>query len=296
MSRAFLRFGAAMIALSLFMPPADARVFSVGSISNEPVDEIKEWIDFVRLLAAELKQDGIDGGQVVVAKSEAEMAGMLREGGIDLYIDSPLVSLVVARLSGSKPLVRRWKGGKAEYTSVLFTSADSPIRPLSDFRGRVIAFQDSFSTTGYMLPRLELSAAGVALVRLTDVRSEVPAGRAGFVFSGKDENTFAWVVRGRAAAGATSRADFDRLNRDGKLRVVFESPPIPRHIVSHRADLQPTLVARVREVLIGMHTTDVGRKALEKFERTSRFDDIPPEALAVLGRLEARLPELEAAQ
>ncbi|MFQ5949817.1 MAG: PhnD/SsuA/transferrin family substrate-binding protein, partial [Nitrospiria bacterium] len=68
------------------------------------------------------------------------------------------------------------------------------------------------------------------------------------------------------------------------LKIIHETYSIPRHIVSYRADLPPKLVARIKEILLGMDQSEEGRKALKAFERTTKFDEIPEQSLAPLLR------------
>ena len=70
-----------------------------------------------------------------------------------------------------------------------------------------------------------------------------------------------------------------------RLRIIYESFAIPRHIVSYRADLSPTLVQRITEVLQSMPNSEAGRQALKAFESTTKFDPIPDEALGILSRI-----------
>lgn len=271
---------------------AQARALNVGSISNEPADEIKDWIGFVRHLAKQVASEGITSGKVIIASDEVEMARLLRDGKVDLYIDSPLVAIAVKRMAGSKMFMRRWKRGKAEYTSVVFARTDNPLASLKDLVDTSVAFQDSYSTSGYMLPRLAMAAAGLRMVPLRQPGSPVPAGSVGYVFSDKDENTVAWVLQRRVAAGATSRRDYERMNKNKTLKILFETDPVPRQIVSHRGGLSPTLVAKLREAMAKMHLTEVGKKVLMTFEQTSQFDMIPADSARLLTRLEARIHEI----
>ena len=71
--------------------------------------EIRLFNPVVRYLAKQLAPLGITKGRVVVAASMKEMSAFLKSGRVDFYLDSPMPSLVVNQLSGSKMLLRRWK-------------------------------------------------------------------------------------------------------------------------------------------------------------------------------------------
>jgi phosphonate transport system substrate-binding protein len=122
-------------------PAVQARPLVLGSINADPSDELKDWLPFARHLAAELADDGITEGKVVVARDSKQMIAFLRAGKVDLYIDSPLIMLEVNDAAGSKLLARRWKKGAAEYTAVIFARKDAGIASFDDLKGKVFAFQ-----------------------------------------------------------------------------------------------------------------------------------------------------------
>ncbi len=261
---------------------------AVGSISSEPADEIRKFQPLATYLAGKLQAEGITQGMVVVANSMPQMAALLREGKADLYIDSPFPALAVSRLSGSKLLLRRWKKGIGEYHSVIFGRADGGIRHLEDLKGKMIAFEEAFSTTGYFLPKVVLRGRGLRVVAKADASDRVGPGEVGYVFSQDDETTMVWVLRGRVSAGAMDQQNYLKTAKQNvdRLTILHRTFALPRQIVSHRADLPPRLVARVREILVAMDQSDEGRKALHDFEQTTKFDTLPDQALAPLQKLQ----------
>lgn len=69
------------------------------------------------------------------------------------------------------------------------------------------------------------------------------------MFSNADENTTAWVMRGKVSAGATDHENYVKYSRaDIKdLAIIQESAPIPRQIISHRNGLPEKLVIKIKE-------------------------------------------------
>jgi phosphonate transport system substrate-binding protein len=268
----------------LFGQPAWAAPINIGSVSTEPAAEIKKFLPFANYLGKELQSEGIDRGKVVVAKNISQMAALLREGKVDLYIDSPFPVLAASHLSGSKILLRRWKKGAAEYRSVIFARKDSGINRLEDLKGKMVAFQESFSSTAYFLPKVILLQKGLKLSAKMDPTETVAPGEVGYVFSQADENTILWVLRKRVMAGATDEQSYEKEARGNldSLKVIEISYSLPRHVVSYRADLPPKLIARIKEILIGMDQSEEGRKVLKEFESTTKFDELSDQAMAPL--------------
>ncbi|MFQ5598013.1 MAG: phosphate/phosphite/phosphonate ABC transporter substrate-binding protein [Nitrospiria bacterium] len=273
------------LVLSFFLtPPAWAKPIRIGSIHDEPANEIRKFLPIARYLAKELESDGIDAGRVVVADSIPQMAALLRKGRVDLYIDSPFPSLAVSRFSGSKLLLRRWKKGMSEYHTVFFVRKDSGISRLEQLKGRMLAFEVPFSTSGYFLPKMVLIQKGFKLVLKRDASEPVAPDEVGYVFSRDDENTVVWVLRGKVSAGALDHRNYlkDAKGSLSQLKRLHETFSIPRHIVSYRADLPPRLVARIKDILLGMERSEEGRRVLKAFEKTTKFDEIPEQSLAPL--------------
>ena len=102
------------------------------------------------------------------------MAAMIREKEVDLLIDSSVTALLVNELAGSKFLLRRWKNGQEAYRSVVVVRQDSRFNFLSDLAGETVAFEETFSTSGFMLPVLGMARSGLRLVPLDDLGQTPP--------------------------------------------------------------------------------------------------------------------------
>jgi phosphonate transport system substrate-binding protein len=276
----------ALMALCCVCRHAWAETLHVGSIGRSPAEEIRRFSPLAGYLSMTLKAEGIDDVKVVVAGSLAEMAALMRAAKIDLYIDSAFPSMALNQLAGSKFLLRRWKRGVGEYRSVIFTRKDSGFRQLADLKGKTIVFEELFSSTGYFFPKLALVQAGLKLAAKREASDPVAAAQVGYVFSNDDENTMVWVLRGQVSAGATDDWTFEEKagSRINELEILYESAPIPRHIVSYRNGLAESLIAKIKETLLSMHRSAAGKRALMKFQQTSKFDLIPDEFNELVSR------------
>lgn len=260
---------------------ASAAQLTLGSISNEPAAEIRLFSPVVRYLAKQLAPQGITKGKVVIAATMEDMAKLLKSGRVDFYMDSPMPSILVNRLAGSKMAMRRWKKGVAEYHSVVFTKNDGPLKSLSQLSGKLVGFEDPYSSSGHILPRIAMVQAGLNLVKLPGLRAKVPEGKTGYVFNDDDETTMMRVLLGRLDAGAMSEKDYKKFAKKDadKLRLLHETFPIPRHIVNLRGDFPKNLEKALRKAALGMEHDEKGKALLKAFQKTVRFDDVPPETL-----------------
>lgn len=266
-----------MVAVLLLLPRwAGSETFKIGSISNSPVVETRKFWPLAGYLAKQLYSEGIDQGKVVVADSPAGMSSFLQTRQVDLYIDSVFPSLAVSRLSGSKLLLRRWKSRKGEHRSIIFTWKDSAIARLEDLKGKMIAFESPFSSSGYFFPKVALVERGLRPVSKRQEADPVKADEVGYVFTLTDSKTILQVLNRVVAAGATDDEKYLTSARNlDSFKPLHETHPFPRHMVSHRADLSTRMVAKVKDILVNMHLTDDGRQVLQDFENTTRFEEIP---------------------
>lgn len=269
-------------------PPSWAKTLTIGTISTNPVDEIRTFQPFADYLAGELAGDGIDAVKVVIAANVNQMSTMLKNGETDLFIDSSVTALLINKLSGSEYMLRRWKKGRAHYRSVIFVRDDSDIFSLAELKGKIIAFEEPFSTSGYMLPALSVHREGLKLIAVASIDVTPPADRAGYIMVFDNETQSTWVERGRVQAAAMAEDDFNDFAKTAlkPLRALHMTPFVPYHVVTHRPGLAAPLVERIKTVLRSAHETEYGRGVLADFERTTKFDDIPPELLTDVLKLE----------
>ena len=263
--------------LLLCWQSVSARTLTIGSISKSPSEEIAVFFPLAEYLARQLAGSGIDKGKVVVVNSIPEMVEQLKTGQIDIYMDSPFPSLAVSRLTDSKIILRRWKGGKAEYRSLIIVRTDSPIRTLADLRGKIIAFEDDYSTSGYFLPKSALLRAGLKVRPCEETVGAAPADEVSCIFSRVQSNAKTWVIRGKVHAAAMGAHNLEGLlpKEQEQIRIMHETVTVPRQVVSVRQGLDEALTQRIRETLIAMEHSEEGRAVLVKFENTTRFDELP---------------------
>lgn len=292
-SMSCLKLLAAVAALLVGATGACARPLIIGAISGKPTEEITKFHPLAEHLARGLGEFGIDRGKVVVVRSVPELAELMKSGGADLMFDSPYPTLGVGVLSNSKVILRRWKGGKPSYRSLVLVRADSSVASAKDLRGKVIAFEDGHSTSGYFLPAAALKGLGLTLRELPDPHARLRADEIGYVFSDNYANSLTWLLHGRTHAAGVGEHDYERfLKREtAQMRIVLETPNVPRNLVSARADLAPAVVARIRELLVELRHTPEGKALLQSLDGTTRFDALPAEADEALESMRRSLSE-----
>ena len=261
--------------------PTAEGVIVLADISDDPADKIERFTPLADYLAANLGEYGIGVGEVKIAPDMETMAKWMAEGEVDFYYDSPYPAMVISDQSGAQPILRRWKKGSGEYHSVIFTLADSGIESLDDLQGQMVAFEENFSTSGYMLPLAYLKQAGFKAVEKNSADAAVADDEIGFAFSDSDEATTAWILSGRVAAGVLDNQTFAEFTEEQQANLVIlaETEPIARQVVLAKPGMDPDLQAAVMELLMGLDETEEGQAILDTL-KTSQFDELPggPEA------------------
>lgn len=257
-----------------------ARPIVIADISDEPTETIAEFQPLADYLATKLAPYGVGVGEVRVAPDMETMVRWLADGEVDLYFDSPYPAMVISDQSAAVPLVRRWKGGTAEYHTIFFARADSGLTALPDLRGRAIGLENGASTSGYLLPVAYLIEQGLSPVMLDGSNALAPTNEVGYVFTEDDENTVQWVLSGKLPAGVLDNQRFASLPPESRAQftVLAETEQIARQIGLVRPGLAPELQAALKAALLEMDQTAEGRAALLTFEETARFDDFPATA------------------
>lgn len=262
-------------------------VITIGDIANQPSDVIEAFQPLADYLAANLGEFGIGVGEVRVAPDIQTMTEMVASGDIDIYFDSPYPALLVSEGSGASPILRRWKDGIEEYHSVIFTLAQRDLETLVDLQGHVIAFDEVFSTSGYMLPLAFMVESGLSLVELSAADDEVAENQIGYIFSGDGENALQWVLGERVDAAVVDSGLFTAIPEETReqLTVLAVTESLPRHVVVVSPTISEPMRDAISDILLSMDESEEGQVVLDAFEETAQFDEFPGGSEAALERM-----------
>ena len=165
--------------------PFPGQAITLGDVEpEEPAKKLKRFQPLADYLADNLREYGIEEGNVVLARDIEEMAGFLRDGTVDVYFDSLFPSLAASDLSGSRVIARRWKQEDPTYWSTFITLRDNGITSAEDLLGKLVAFEEPFSTSGFVLPAGTLIQRGFTLRQVSGPDAPVASDEIGYFFSG----------------------------------------------------------------------------------------------------------------
>lgn len=149
--------------------------------------------------------------------------------------------------------------GAPLYRSLVIVPEDSPAERFEDLAGKVFAYSDPDSNSGYMVPRAALRDAGFDPDRFfrfsffTYSHAETVMAVNERMADGGAVDSYVYEVMQRSASPAAARTRVIRRSKQ------FGFPPI---VV--RRDLPPEVHERLRDVLVGMSSDAEGVQLLER--------------------------------
>ena len=263
----------------------------VGYVSENPRKEYKKLKPMAEYVASQLADLGIVGAEVRITKSQDEMIRLLKSGQVDWISETAFGAVKFHSESEAQPVLVRSKGGAAEYSSLIFVRKDSGINKLQELKGKTIAFEDAGSTSGYFIPKLALQDAGVDLQLLQGYRQVPDDDRLGYLFSGADQNSSAWVFRGVVDGAAVSDQDWSdgddipAVHREA-FKILYRSEPYPRAIELVGVHVSPELRERLVGVLLASPSDPAAVYPLRRYHKTTDFQRLTADQLKLMDRLE----------
>ena len=163
-------------------------------------------------------------------------------------------------------LVKTNLDGSFTYHSIGFARKDSGVTSLDDLKGKVFAFGDPNSTSGYLIPSVEIPEAIGATMESGDYFGEVK-------FLGGHEQTIVAVFNGDVDAGVTwadGLGEWEDGYNSGALRravdaglvdmnelvEIWKSKPIPEGPIVLRTALPEDVKAKMIELTASLHEKD----------------------------------------
>jgi phosphonate transport system substrate-binding protein len=259
----------------------------LGRISDDPkahYEQLKPLLDYVVPRMADV---GITEGRILMARDLQQMSSYLRRGRVDWVTETAANAMRLQDRAGAQPLLLTERNGVSDYRALIFVRRDSGIASLDDLRGRSVAFQNTSSTSAYVVPAMQLLQHGLAPQILLSPMDRPDDRSVGYVFAGSELNIATWVHKRLVDAGAMSNLDWDDPQRTPAsyrrdFRIIDQSRAYPRALEMVRGDLDGRIQARLREVLAEAGKDPDAREALLQFFRTTRFLPIDPATDAAL--------------
>ncbi|MCY4485759.1 MAG: putative selenate ABC transporter substrate-binding protein [Deltaproteobacteria bacterium] len=241
---------------------AAADTLRLSAIPDEDPQELlrkyKPFTDYIE------KEVGLEVKFVPVVDYAATVEG-LAANRLDIVWYGGFTSVqAVERAQGATRLAMREED--ASFKSVFVTRTDSGIKTLADLKGKTFAFGSVSSTSGHLMPRHFLKAAGVDPER--DFKK--------FGFSGAHDATAAWVAANRVDAGALNFLVWKKLvdNKKidtGKVHAFWTTPPYVDYVWVARGGVSEEVREKFKQALLKLDYTKPADKEIMDLQRTRKF-------------------------
>lgn len=208
-----------LLVLALISSAADKPV-AVGMIPDAGATQVsvQEKAPLREYLA---KRMGRDVNLIIPTNYNATVEA-LGNGSLDFAYLGGLTYVKARRQYGVVPLVQRTSD--LQFHSLFITGSNSPVKSLADLKGKTLAFGDINSTSGHLMPYLELKQAGI------NVDADLK-----FRYTGSHPATAKAVESGAVDAGALDESVYNSMIAEGKLdkskvRVFHTSQPFVDYV------------------------------------------------------------------
>lgn len=147
--------------------------------------------------------------------------------------------------------------GSPFYNGQMIAHVDAGVETIADFAGKTFCRDDEFSTSSWIIPSLELRAAGV----------DPDTGLSGVVDAGGHDLAIIGILDGQCQVGASyvdARGSVEDEFPDvmDKVKVVAISADIPNDGVQYAADFPQELRDQLNPALISAAASEAGAEAL----------------------------------
>jgi len=194
--------------------------------------------------------------ELALKKNYEETVNSLGSGATAVALLGPLTYLEAHAKYGAVSILKsRGVDGTTSYRSVIITKKDSPVRTLTELKGKSVAFASSKSASGNLIPRYLLANAGIHLKDLSEYAN----------FDYHDSVVKA-VLKGRYTAGAVRDSVANKYMKLG-LAVIAESEPIPMGPLVAGPDTPYAVIGNIKEALLGLDPKEpVGQAVLKRLD------------------------------
>jgi phosphonate transport system substrate-binding protein len=228
---------------------------------EDPAVYAKVWDGFVKHM------EKITGKKVAffpVQSNAAEIEAM-RSGRLHIAGFNTGSNPIAVNCAGFVPFaIMGTQNGQFGYEMEIIVPADSPIKTPADLKGKKLAFTSPTSNSGYKAPSAILKAD----FNLEAERDFTP------VFSGKHDNSVMGVANkdydAASIANEVMKRMFDRKVVDpAKIRSIYKSETFPTTGYGYAHNLDPKLVAKIKDAFFGFPWEGSALKA--EFKAEDRF-------------------------
>ena len=210
--------------------------------------------------------------ETIYRKSYQEMSSLLESNGVDMAFVCGLPYVLDHDKFGLELLVTPVFMDKPQYQSYLIVGAERKAAALADLQGRIFAFSDPLSNSGFLVPVYYLSKMGQTPESFfksyffTYSHMNSIEAVASSLADGAFVDSYVWELASRSHPEITS-----------KTKIIYKSDFMPFTPFVVRPGLNKSIKDKLKGILLSLHTDPEGRDVLnsmviERFEQLKDSD------------------------
>jgi phosphonate transport system substrate-binding protein len=253
---------------------AEPDTIRFGVLSIAPPARIHtQWQPFANYLSKQLGQPVT----IVVPRGFGKMKAAAAANQVDIfYVNSHVFYRLKQEDKAIGVAQMQNITGKLTSRSEVYVRADSGIESIGQLKGKRVAFVSPMGAGGYLAPRAYLHKSGV-----TDSKE---------IFTKNLSNSIHQVLLGDVEAGTMCGVNYRLMSQKvdtGELKIIAVSDEYPENLIAARADIEPALLNRIRDIITGMDKSSEGSEVLGQMRsmKIQRFLPYDPAYAAITEKL-----------
>lgn len=245
--------------------PEKEQVLKMGFVPMKDGDTLIESVEpLTEMLSKELgiKVEGF------TATNYVGVVEGLGSGQVDFGFIPPFAYVLANSESNAKVILTAInKSGEARYRSQFLVRKDSEIKSFSDIKGKIVAFVDPSSTSGYLFPGAHLIKEGI------DIEKDIE-----YVYSGGHDKSLQLLLNGDVDVATTFVDSRERYAKDfptamEETELLGYTDYIPNISVTLRGDMDPELQDKIKDALLKIQDSEEGKALLIELFNMYGFEE-----------------------
>lgn len=245
--------------------PEKEQVLKMGFVPMKDGDTLIESVEpLTEMLSKELgiKVEGF------TATNYVGVVEGLGSGQVDFGFIPPFAYVLANSESNAKVILTAInKSGEARYRSQFLVRKDSEIKSFSDIKGKIVAFVDPSSTSGYLFPGAHLIKEGI------DIEKDIE-----YVYSGGHDKSLQLLLNGDVDVATTFVDSRERYAKEfptamEETELLGYTDYIPNISVTLRGDMDPELQDKIKDALLKIQDSEEGKALLIELFNMYGFEE-----------------------
>ena len=180
-------------------------------------------------------------------------------GKVDMAFLPPFAYVVAHDRYGAEVLVKAKRYGKEYYRGQFTVSAESGVDSIQQLKGKVWAYPDASSSSGYLFPKYKMLKMGIDPDTFFSEKIQ----------TGSHDNAILAVYNGEADLATTFEGAENRLVKDypdikKKLKIIGYTDNIPNDGLVVRKGLDPDMKEKIKEAFLSLNEDSTAMKILKE--------------------------------